>query len=154
VLCFSYFYILDQPEWRDVVWLPRNGGRVVFRSRFPDYVGAFVNHCHILIHEDHGMMQTVETTPFAERANYELRESVASSADTADAVTAIYPRLSQAEAYVQSLCFIDPNHASGQTYPGFVPGSAPTVAQDPGFFDPAHTLAYSPVHAHGSLPGS
>ena len=71
--------ILDKPEWRDVVWLPRNGGRVVFRSRFPDYVGTFVNHCHILLHEDHGMMQVVETTPFADQANYELRESVASS---------------------------------------------------------------------------
>ncbi|HEX2280365.1 MAG TPA: multicopper oxidase domain-containing protein, partial [Thermomicrobiales bacterium] len=117
--------ILDKPEWRDVVWLPRNGGRVVFRSRFPDYVGSFVNHCHILIHEDHGMMQVVETTPFADHANYELRERVASSSDTVEAVTAIYPRLNQAEAYVQSLCFVDPNHASGQTYPGFVPGSPP-----------------------------
>ena len=26
--------ILDEPRWQDVVWLPRNGGRVVFRSRF------------------------------------------------------------------------------------------------------------------------
>ena len=23
--------VLDKPEWRDVVWVPRNGGRVVFR---------------------------------------------------------------------------------------------------------------------------
>jgi hypothetical protein len=117
--------ILDKPEWRDVVWVPRNGGRVVFRSRFPDYVGSFVNHCHILLHEDKGMMQVVETTPFADQANYEMRESVASSADTPDAVTAIYPRLDQSEAYVQSLCFVDPNHASGQTYPGFVPAPPP-----------------------------
>jgi FtsP/CotA-like multicopper oxidase with cupredoxin domain len=114
--------ILDKPEWRDVAWLPRNGGRVVFRSRFPDYVGSFVNHCHILLHEDLGMMQVVEVTPFADHANYELRESVASSANTPDAVTAIYPRLNQSEAYVQSLCFVDPNHMTGQMYPGFMPG--------------------------------
>jgi len=117
--------ILDKPEWRDVAWIPRNGGRIVFRSRFPDYVGTFVNHCHILIHEDFGMMQAVETTPFADQANYELREKVASSADTVDAVTDIYPRLNQSEAYVQSLSFVDPNHASGQTYPGFLPASPP-----------------------------
>jgi hypothetical protein len=112
--------ILDKPEWRDVVWVPRNGGRVVFRSRFPDYVGAFVHHCHILLHEDHGMMQVVEVTPFADHANYEPGDGVASSAATPDEVTAIYPRLDQAAAYAQSLNFIDPNHATGQTYPGFV----------------------------------
>jgi hypothetical protein len=145
--------ILDKPEWRDVVWLPRNGGRVVFRSRFPDYVGTFVNHCHILIHEDYGMMQAVEITPFAERANYELRDTVSSSADSVEAVSAIYPRLTQSQAYAQSLCFIDPNHASGQTYPGFVVDQAPTIAQDPGFFDPAHTLVQAVAHPHGS-PGS
>lgn len=26
--------ILDAPRWQDVVWIPRNRGRVVFRSRF------------------------------------------------------------------------------------------------------------------------
>jgi FtsP/CotA-like multicopper oxidase with cupredoxin domain len=30
------------------------------RSRFADYPGQFVLHCHILIHEDRGMMQLVE----------------------------------------------------------------------------------------------
>jgi len=52
--------ILDKPEWRDVVSLPRNRDRVMFRSRFPDYVGSFVNHCHILLHEDHAMMGMVQ----------------------------------------------------------------------------------------------
>ncbi|HEU0113043.1 MAG TPA: multicopper oxidase domain-containing protein [Thermomicrobiales bacterium] len=112
--------ILDKPEWRDVVWVPRNGGRVVSRSRFPDYVGTFVNHCHILLHEDHGMMQVVEVTPFADHANYELRDNVASGAAMADAITAIHSRLDQAGAYFQSLSFVDPNHETGQTYPGFV----------------------------------
>jgi FtsP/CotA-like multicopper oxidase with cupredoxin domain len=29
------------------------------RSRFVDYSGAYVMHCHILVHEDRGMMFTV-----------------------------------------------------------------------------------------------
>ncbi|HEX5498443.1 MAG TPA: multicopper oxidase domain-containing protein, partial [Thermomicrobiales bacterium] len=117
--------ILDKPEWRDVVSVPRNGGRVVFRSRFPDYVGTFVNHCHILLHEDHGMMQAVEVTPFAEHANYTASDNVASIAAAADAITAIYPRLDQAEAYRQTLSFVDPNHETGQRYPGFMVSPPP-----------------------------
>jgi hypothetical protein len=113
--------ILDKPEWRDVVTVPRNGGRVVFRSRFPDYVGTLVNHCHILLHEDHGMMQAVEITPIADSADYELRDDVASAAATTNEVTAIYPRLDQEEAWVQSMSFVHPNPVTGQTYPGFVP---------------------------------
>jgi len=30
------------------------------RSRFADFTGLYVFHCHILAHEDHGMMQLVE----------------------------------------------------------------------------------------------
>ncbi|MGI8964406.1 MAG: multicopper oxidase domain-containing protein, partial [Thermomicrobiales bacterium] len=117
--------IFDRPRWQDVVWLPRNGGRVVFRSRFPDYVGPFVNHCHILLHEDHGMMQVVDITPFADQANYELKERVASGAAMAEAVSEIYPRFDQARAWLQSIQFVDPNHSTGQKFPGFVPGPPP-----------------------------
>jgi len=35
-------------------------GEFTFRSRFLDYTGKFVFHCHILQHEDGGMMQVVE----------------------------------------------------------------------------------------------
>ncbi|MBV7339457.1 multicopper oxidase domain-containing protein [Chloroflexi bacterium TSY] len=61
-----------QPRWQDSVRLPRNGGRVIFRSRFPDFAGDFVNHCHLLQHEDWGMMQAVEVVPplIQDRANY------------------------------------------------------------------------------------
>jgi FtsP/CotA-like multicopper oxidase with cupredoxin domain len=38
-------------------------GYFKMRSRFVDYPGAYVMHCHILIHEDRGMMFTVEVTP-------------------------------------------------------------------------------------------
>jgi FtsP/CotA-like multicopper oxidase with cupredoxin domain len=33
------------------------------RSRFVDYAGHFVMHCHILAHEDRGMMTVVEVSP-------------------------------------------------------------------------------------------
>jgi L-ascorbate oxidase len=32
-------------------------------TRFADFTGKFVNHCHILGHEDRGMMQLVEVVP-------------------------------------------------------------------------------------------
>jgi FtsP/CotA-like multicopper oxidase with cupredoxin domain len=47
-------------EWRDSVSVPGKGGSVVFRSRFLDYTGVFMLHCHMMNHEEMGMMQTVE----------------------------------------------------------------------------------------------
>lgn len=38
-------------------------GHFKMRSRFVDYAGFFVLHCHILSHEDRGMMTIVEVTP-------------------------------------------------------------------------------------------
>lgn len=49
---------LPQPYWADTLTIPPNGS-VTFRVRFKDYDGAFVWHCHILEHEDLGMMQLV-----------------------------------------------------------------------------------------------
>ena len=37
-------------------------GYFKMRSRFVDYPGYFVLHCHILAHEDRGMMTTVNVT--------------------------------------------------------------------------------------------
>ena len=45
---------------QDVVIIPKNGGEVVIRQRFEDFTGWFVFHCHILGHEDAGMMKSVE----------------------------------------------------------------------------------------------
>lgn len=45
---------------QDVVVIPKNGGRVVIRNPFDDFTGHYVFHCHILGHEDAGMMQTVD----------------------------------------------------------------------------------------------
>src|SRR5918994_749953 len=44
---------------QDIVVLPA-GGEVVIRIPFMDYPGKFVFHCHILFHEDHGMMAVVD----------------------------------------------------------------------------------------------
>jgi FtsP/CotA-like multicopper oxidase with cupredoxin domain len=38
-------------------------GYFKMRSRFVDYSGYYVIHCHILAHEDRGMMTVVEVTP-------------------------------------------------------------------------------------------
>lgn len=111
--------ILDEPRWMDSIWLPRNRGRVVFRSRYPDYVGAYVHHCHILLHEDNGMMTVVEATPFADQANYDPRTEVASPELTDEELSRLYPRPSLDEGYVRSCSFVDPNHDTGQVYPGF-----------------------------------
>jgi FtsP/CotA-like multicopper oxidase with cupredoxin domain len=38
-------------------------GYFKMRSRFADYPGQYVLHCHILAHEDRGMMQLIEVVP-------------------------------------------------------------------------------------------
>ena len=43
------------PAWRDTVLVPR-GERVRIRMKFADFTGKTVYHCHILDHEDLGMM--------------------------------------------------------------------------------------------------
>ncbi len=111
--------IMDEPRWQDVVWLPRNLGRAVFRSRFQDYLGEYVNHCHILQHEDNGMMQLTEVAPAAENSNYVARFKVTGSGMSSSEVTAIYPRMSLNEAFSTNTTFVDPNPSTGQDYPGF-----------------------------------
>jgi FtsP/CotA-like multicopper oxidase with cupredoxin domain len=39
-------------------------GYFKMRSRFVDYAGTYVIHCHILAHEDRGMMTVVQVVPF------------------------------------------------------------------------------------------
>lgn len=49
----------DTAIWQDVVNVPANG-RVKVRVEFKDFRGRSVYHCHILDHEDLGMMGTIE----------------------------------------------------------------------------------------------
>ncbi|HEY2434026.1 MAG TPA: multicopper oxidase domain-containing protein [Vicinamibacterales bacterium] len=111
--------LLDEPRWMDTVSIPRNGGRVVFRSRFADYTGQWIHHCHILMHEDMGMMQELECVAAPGSSNANPRDRVASHEMTAEKVSAIYPRPSVEISYRQGLSFTDPNPHTGQTYPGF-----------------------------------
>ncbi|MFT6023021.1 MAG: L-ascorbate oxidase [Ascidiaceihabitans sp.] len=51
--------------WKDTLWIKNPGTTkdtrytIVVRTRYQRYIGAFVLHCHILDHEDQGMMQNV-----------------------------------------------------------------------------------------------
>ncbi len=49
-------------SYDDTINLPP-AGAVTIRMRFADFDGRFVYHCHILSHEDFGMMATVEVVP-------------------------------------------------------------------------------------------
>ncbi|GAA6524771.1 multicopper oxidase family protein [Intrasporangium sp. DVR] len=51
----------SRPDWRDVVIVPTNS-EVHVRISFDDVGGRTVYHCHILDHEDRGMMGVVRTT--------------------------------------------------------------------------------------------
>ena len=47
-----------QGAWKDTIFV-KPEYKVVVRMRFQRYIGDFVMHCHILDHEDQGMMQNV-----------------------------------------------------------------------------------------------
>jgi FtsP/CotA-like multicopper oxidase with cupredoxin domain len=58
--------------WQDTISLPAGKanadgsitpGSVLIRHQFVDFTGTYVLHCHILAHEDRGMMQLVRVTP-------------------------------------------------------------------------------------------
>jgi FtsP/CotA-like multicopper oxidase with cupredoxin domain len=50
---------LAEHIWMDTVIVPRNGS-MTFRSRFLDFTGRYMLHCHMMNHEELGMMQVVE----------------------------------------------------------------------------------------------
>ncbi|MCX6854907.1 MAG: redoxin domain-containing protein [Verrucomicrobia bacterium] len=52
-------YLTDGPVWRDTIWMPNNG-TVTFKTKYEDFIGTFVQHCHILDHEDQGMMELID----------------------------------------------------------------------------------------------
>ncbi len=49
-------------KWKDTLWVKNAMGqsyKVIVRTKYQRYIGDFVLHCHILDHEDQGMMQNV-----------------------------------------------------------------------------------------------
>jgi len=70
------FQLIDEQgnpgPWRDTILVPPRTkiapdkylpGKIEFRTRFERFDGTFVLHCHILLHEDEGMMQKVRVKP-------------------------------------------------------------------------------------------
>jgi len=52
---------LDRPLWRDTMVLTgKDGDSITFEMNFDDFTGRFVDHCHVLSHEDLGMMEAIE----------------------------------------------------------------------------------------------
>lgn len=63
------FQVLDRdgvpepfPSWNDLVNVPKHS-TMRFVVRFTDYAGKWMYHCHILNHEDDGMMGILELKP-------------------------------------------------------------------------------------------
>ncbi|MEA2299667.1 MAG: hypothetical protein QOE44_202 [Solirubrobacteraceae bacterium] len=55
---------LATPLWRDTYVLTKSSGdSFTFESNFVDFTGKFVEHCHVLAHEDLGMMESIEVVP-------------------------------------------------------------------------------------------
>jgi FtsP/CotA-like multicopper oxidase with cupredoxin domain len=55
---------LATPLWRDTYVLTKSAGdSFTFESNFVDFTGKFVEHCHVLAHEDLGMMESIEVIP-------------------------------------------------------------------------------------------
>jgi suppressor of ftsI len=62
-------------DYRDNVAIPPNSN-VVIRQRPTDFTGKFVFHCHVVFHEDHGMMAAVQVLkhPTAEQLAPSVRQ--------------------------------------------------------------------------------
>jgi FtsP/CotA-like multicopper oxidase with cupredoxin domain len=55
---------LDTPRWRDTwVLTGGTGDSFTFETNIDDFSGTFVEHCHVLSHEDLGMMESIEVVP-------------------------------------------------------------------------------------------
>jgi FtsP/CotA-like multicopper oxidase with cupredoxin domain len=54
--------LIQSGQWMDTLEVPPNGS-ITFRTRFTDFTGTFVLHCHYLPHEDAGLMQIVNVLP-------------------------------------------------------------------------------------------
>lgn len=89
--------LTNGPVWRDTVKIPGNG-TVKMRTRYTKFIGTFVQHCHILDHEDLGMMQLID---IRDPADKKLAKAAAAAADVAKTSTtpgAVAPALTLPDA--------------------------------------------------------
>jgi FtsP/CotA-like multicopper oxidase with cupredoxin domain/peroxiredoxin len=70
--------ILSEPVWRDTIAMPQ-GYTIEFLTKYEDFRGSFVQHCHILDHEDQGMMQKIAIRDPAVPPPAALRSAVESA---------------------------------------------------------------------------
>jgi FtsP/CotA-like multicopper oxidase with cupredoxin domain len=73
---YSVYKPTDNFLWQDVIALPlavisSDGkqiwpGKITIRQTYLDFTGTYVLHCHILAHEDRGMMELVRVVPAAD----------------------------------------------------------------------------------------
>ena len=53
--------ILEKPFWRDTMAISgRDGDWFACEMNLDDFTGKSVHHCHVLSHEDLGMMEAIE----------------------------------------------------------------------------------------------
>jgi FtsP/CotA-like multicopper oxidase with cupredoxin domain len=62
--------------FRDTIFIKGNY-HVLIRTAYTRYIGGFVLHCHILDHEDQGMMQNVEIMPQGGAGGLEVTSNMA-----------------------------------------------------------------------------
>ncbi|MBY5162437.1 multicopper oxidase family protein [Salsipaludibacter albus] len=51
---------VDSPSREDTVIVDKNGGSITFRTRFEDFTGTAIYHCHFVTHAELGMMGIAE----------------------------------------------------------------------------------------------
>ena len=62
-------------------------GKLVIRVQFEDFLGKYVEHCHILLHEDHGMMSSTPGAPVPARARRRCATAATASTFPAELMT-------------------------------------------------------------------
>jgi FtsP/CotA-like multicopper oxidase with cupredoxin domain len=53
---------ITRPHWRDTLMIEAGPNPVRVRTTYEDFTGDFVMHCHLLQHEDQGMMELMRIT--------------------------------------------------------------------------------------------
>src|ERR1700730_13142626 len=66
---------LAEHIWMDTVIVPRNGS-MTFRMRFEDFTGRYMLHCHMMNHEELGMMQVVEVYDDADPTSQTISSAI------------------------------------------------------------------------------
>jgi FtsP/CotA-like multicopper oxidase with cupredoxin domain len=61
-------------EWKDTIFIKQDY-KVIMRTHYDRYDGVFVLHCHILDHEDTGMMQKIQICKPGDKPCFEAKNA-------------------------------------------------------------------------------